>query len=164
MAWINPKRLLSIAVVIKPVTLLKFHQALVRRKYSLLFSRKTPRKPGPKGPEQDVIDAIIEIKQRNPRFGCPRIAMQISDAFGIKIDKDVVRRILQKYYTDRDPDSSGPSWLTFIGHARDSLWSVDFFRTESIHLKSYWVMVVMDQFTRRIIGFATHRSHLLYVQ
>ena len=30
---------------------------------------------------------------------------------------------------------------------------VDFFRCESILLKSYWVMVVMDVFTRRIIGW-----------
>jgi putative transposase len=37
---------------------------------------------------------------------------------------------------------------------KDSLWSVDLFRCESIHLKTHWVMVVMDQFNRRIIGFA----------
>ncbi len=35
----------------------------------------------------------------------------------------------------------------------DSLWSIDLFRCESIILKSHWVLVVMDQFTRRIIGF-----------
>jgi hypothetical protein len=23
------------------------------------------------------------------------------------------------------PDDNGPSWLTFIGHAKDSLWSID---------------------------------------
>jgi putative transposase len=34
------------------------------------------------------------LKQRNPRWGCPRIAEQIALAFGIDIDKDVVRRIL----------------------------------------------------------------------
>lgn len=37
---------------------------------------------------------------------------------------------------------------------RDSLWSVDLFRCESILLRTHHVMVVMDQFTRRIIGFA----------
>jgi transposase InsO family protein len=37
---------------------------------------------------------------------------------------------------------------------KDSLWSVDLFRCESIRLKTHWVLVVMDQFTRRIIGFA----------
>jgi len=30
------------------------------------------------------------------------------------------------------------------------------FRCESILLKSHWVLVVMDQFTRRIIGFGVH--------
>jgi hypothetical protein len=43
--------------------------------------------------------------------------------------------------------------LTFLGQAKDSLWSLDLFRTESILLKTHWVLVVMDQYSRRIIGF-----------
>jgi transposase InsO family protein len=39
---------------------------------------------------------------------------------------------------------------------KDSLWSVDLFRCESIFLKTHWVLFVMDQFTRRIIGFGVH--------
>ena len=39
---------------------------------------------------------------------------------------------------------------------KDSLWSVDLFRCESITLKTHWVMVVMDQFTRRLIGFGVN--------
>ena len=84
--------------------------------------------------------------------------MQITLAFGVKIDKDVVRRILNQHHKNHPPDNIGPSWLTFIGHMKDSLWSLDLFRVESIHLKSHWVMLVMDQFTRRIIGFAVHRG------
>jgi putative transposase len=100
------------------------------------------------------------MKQRNPRYGCPRIAQQINLAFGLELDKDVIRRILATYYKP-DPSTHGPSWLTTIGHTKDSLWSVDLFRCESIGtaprlLKSHWVMVVMDQYTRRIIGFAVH--------
>ena len=41
---------------------------------------------------------------------------------------------------------------------KDSLWSVDLFRCESILLRSHWVMVVMDVFTRRIIGFGVERA------
>jgi putative transposase len=33
---------------------------------------------------------------------------------------------------------------------------VDFFRCESVGLKSHWVRVVIDQFSRRIIGLAVH--------
>jgi transposase InsO family protein len=54
--------------------------------------------------------------------------------------------------TRPEPGSDGPSWLTFIGHARDSLWCVDLFHCESILLRSHWVLVVMDLFTRRIVG------------
>jgi hypothetical protein len=50
--------------------------------------------------------------------------------------------------------TDGPSWLSFIGHMTDSLWSVNLFRCESILLRSLWVMVVMDVVTRRIIGLA----------
>jgi len=158
-AFISPKRLAKTAIIVKPRTLLKLHKCLVKRKYSKLFSNKQRRKPGPKGPDQVTINIILEMKRRNPRYGYRRIAMQIINMFGINIDKDVVRRVLAKHYK---PDSNydGPSWLTFIGHLKDSLWSVDLFRTESILLKMHWVMVVMDQFTRRIIGIATHVGYV----
>ncbi|MCH9671938.1 MAG: integrase core domain-containing protein, partial [Gammaproteobacteria bacterium] len=77
--------------------------------------------------------------------------------FGVYIDRNVVRRVLSKHYRE-PPRGSGPSWLPFIGHAKDSLWSVDLFRCESIVLNSYWVMVVMDQYTRRIVGFSVQRD------
>jgi len=94
--FLAPRRLLRAAILIKPSTLLKFHSALVKKKYQLLYSARRRGKPGPKG----------------------------------------------------------PSWLSLLCHAKDSLWSVDIFRCESILLKSHWVMVVMDQFTRRIVGFS----------
>ncbi len=39
---------------------------------------------------------------------------------------------------------------------KDSLWSVDLFFCESITLKTHWVLVVMDVWSRKIIGFLTH--------
>ena len=129
---------------------------MVRRKYRRLFSSTPrPKKPGPKGPNDALIQAIVELKSRNPRFGCPRIALIISQTFGVAIDKNVVNRVLSKHYRPA-PRGIGPSWLSFIGHTRDSLWSVDLFRCESIVLRSYWVLVVMDQFTRRLVGIGVH--------
>ena len=153
--WIRPKRFLRSAIVFKPSTLLNFHRALVQRKYRLLFSANRRARPGPKGPDQDLIRAVVDMKQRNPTWGCPRIAKQIELAFGISINKDVVRRILAAHYHP-SADGGGPSWLTFIGHAKDSLHSIDLFRCESMGLRTYWVLVVMDQYTRRIIGFGIH--------
>jgi putative transposase len=152
---IHPARLLRLAIVLKPATLLHLHDNLKKRKYRLLFSAKRRQRPGPKGPAKELKDAVVEMKRRNPRWGCPRLAEQVALAFGIDIDKDVVRRILRVHYRP-EPDSGGPSWLTFLGHTKDSLWSCDLFRCESATLRTHWVLVVMDQCTRRIIGFGVH--------
>jgi putative transposase len=108
---------------------------------------------------------LVAVKKKIVKFfligwrgwGCPRIAEQIALAFGIDINKDVVRRILAAHYQP-PADRSGPSWLAFSGHAKDSLHSIDLFRCESVALRTYWVLVVMDQYTRRIIGFGVYRG------
>jgi len=89
--FIRPARVFRFAIVLKPSTLLHFHSALTKRKYRVLFSPKRRCRPGPKGPDKDLIDAVVAMKRRNPSWGCPRIAQQISLAFGVEIDKDVVR-------------------------------------------------------------------------
>ena len=68
-----------------------------------------------------------------------------------------MHRVLAKRYRPA-PGGTGPSWLSFVGHTTDSLWSVDLLRCASIVLQSYWVLVVMDQCTRRLVGFGVHRG------
>src|SRR6516225_3616082 len=153
--WIKPSRLRKVAIAFKTSTLLSFHRALVQRKYRLLFSPKQRNKPGPKGPAADLIRAVVEMKKRNPTWGCPQIAAQINLAFGTSINKDVVRRILALHYRP-EPGADGPSWLSFLGQTKDSLWSLDLFRCESMVLRTHWVLVVMDHYTRRIIGCGIH--------
>ena len=99
------------------------------------------------------------MKRRNPYFGCRKIAEQIASAFGVELNKDVVRRILIRYYRP-ETDGDGPSWLAAMARSKDRLWSVDLFRSESILLKSYWVMVVIDVYSRRIIGFGAAPANL----
>jgi putative transposase len=131
--FVSPVRIRRFGALIKPVTLFKFHKALVDRKYRLLFSSPAPRrKPGPKGPSPALIAAIVEMKRRNPKFGYLRIAQQISFVFGVDLDKDVVRRVLAKHYRP-EPGIAGPSWLSFIAQCKN-LWSVGLFGCESILL------------------------------
>ena len=96
--FLNPRHIQRVAVIIRPSTLLKFHDLLKKRKCRLLYSSECKRKPGPKGPSQELIQAIVALKQRNPRFGCRRIAQQINKAFDTDIDKDIVRRVLANHY------------------------------------------------------------------
>ena len=119
--FLSPHHIQRAAVILKPTNLFRFHDILTKRKYRLLYSSGRKGKPGPKGPSQELIDAIVEMKRRNTRFGCPRIAQEINKAFGVDIYKDVVRRVLEKHYRPGPDSGHGPSWLTFIGHQKDSL-------------------------------------------
>ena len=120
--FLSSGRIRKVAIGLRPSTLLAFRQALVQRKYHRLFSPSQRRKtPGPKGPSDALVQAIVELKSRNPRFGCPRIARIIAHTFEVDIDQNVVYRVLATH--DRPaPGGTGPSWLSFIGHTRDSLW------------------------------------------
>src|SRR5260370_36840990 len=66
----RPSRLVRSVIVLKPSTLLRLHRALIGRKYRRLFSATVPTKPGPKGPSQEVIAAVVDMKRRNPTWLC----------------------------------------------------------------------------------------------
>ncbi len=132
MMLLNPGRIMKAAIIIKPYTLLAFHRALVRRKYERLFGSVHKGKTCPKGSSKLLIKLILELKQRNPEYGCPRIALLISKRFGLEINKDVVRRILAMHYKPDPNNHNGPSWPSLTGNMKDSLWSIDLFRCESI--------------------------------
>jgi putative transposase len=83
--FVRRARLFRSAILLKPSTLLRLHQVLTKRTYRLLFSPKCGRRPGPKGPSKELIAAVLEMKRRNPRWGCPRIAQQIALAFGVAL-------------------------------------------------------------------------------
>jgi len=96
--FMRPARVLHSAMARKPSTLWHLHSVLRKRKYRMFFSPERGRWPGPKRPAKELIDAVVGIKRRNPIWGWPRIARQITLAFGVGIDKGVVRRIFGKHY------------------------------------------------------------------
>lgn len=69
--FVSPRRIPKLSAVVQPATLLKFHNALVDRRYRLLFSSSSRRrKPGAIDPSAELMAAIVEMKRRNPEFGC----------------------------------------------------------------------------------------------
>jgi hypothetical protein len=80
--FMRPAPILRSAIVLKPSTLLHLHRVLRRRKYRRLFSKGRRRRPGPKGPNQELIDAVVALKRRTS-WGCPRVAQQNALAFGV---------------------------------------------------------------------------------
>lgn len=155
--FIEPKKMHRVAIMLTKETMLKFHKALIKRKYSIIFRNKNKR-PGRKRTSKDLVKLVVETKEKNPTYGCPKIVSLIFNVFEIKISVETVRKILIKHY--RPLPGNGPSWLGKMGNSKDKLWSLDFFRVESILLQSLWIMVVMDQFSRRIVGFEVCADNL----
>lgn len=99
-------RIAKLGALIKPASLFKFNKALIERKFRLVFSFSPHRrKRCPKGPSVELVAAIVEMRRRNPRFGCVRIAQQVSHVFSIAIDKEVVRRLLKRHNRPGDTGS-----------------------------------------------------------
>src|SRR5262249_53673019 len=111
-SFFKPRRLRRSAIILRPATLLRFHRALRDLKYRLLYSSPRPRKPGPKGPDPELIRLICDFKRRNPRFGCPRIAQHLAKTFGLQLTwcAECWRPIIVPNLTARSilADFSGP--------------------------------------------------------
>src|SRR5215468_1535935 len=71
--FMRPARVLRSAIVVKPSTLLHLHSVLCKRKYRMLFSPGHRHRPGPKGPNKDLIEAVVAMKQRNPGWVIPAL-------------------------------------------------------------------------------------------
>ena len=57
--FVRRVRIWRSAIILKPSTLLNLHNLLIKRKYRLLFSPRSGRRPGPKGPEKELIGAAV---------------------------------------------------------------------------------------------------------
>src|SRR3982074_2322073 len=85
--FLSPGRIRKVAIGVRPSTLLAWHQALVRRKYRRLFSSsQCPKKPGPKGPSDALIQAIVELKSRQAESTLLDMLRDISHTLGLHID------------------------------------------------------------------------------
>jgi len=58
--FLSSSRIPKLAVILKPRILLRFYEALKKRKYRRLFSSGGHWRPGPKGPSKELIDTIVE--------------------------------------------------------------------------------------------------------
>jgi putative transposase len=68
--FLNPRHILRAAVIIRPSTLLKFHNLLKQRKYRLLYSASRKGKPGPEGPSPELIQAMETHGSRSKSTRC----------------------------------------------------------------------------------------------
>src|SRR5258708_20261739 len=65
--FLNPRRLVRAALVLKPSTLLRFHRGFKDLKYRFLYSSRPKKRPGPLGPAPELPPPLSELNRPNPR-------------------------------------------------------------------------------------------------
>jgi putative transposase len=131
-------------VLVTPRTLLRWHQALVRRKWRQPVCR-VGRPPLP----AEVRDLVLRLARENPRWGHRRICGELIK-LGFTVSPTSIRRLLAGAGVEPAPRRSGPSWRAFLSSQASSIIACDFLTVETILLRRFYVLFFIAHASRRV--------------
>lgn len=136
--------------IVQPDTLLRWHRELFRF-YWRRKSKDTQNKPKI---SLETIQLIRKMAKENPLWGAERIRGEL-----LKLGIKVCKRTIQKYKPKAEKaSSSSQTWASFVkNHARD-LWACDFTVANDWLFRSWYIFVLMEIKTRRIVPVAVTTS------
>jgi putative transposase len=132
------------ARLVTPRTLLRWHRALVRRKW-----RQSPGRRGRPRVQAEVRALVLRLARENPRWGHRRITGEVAK-LGLRVSPTTVRRLLARGGLGPAPRRSGASWREFLRAQAASIVACDFFTVDSVLLRRYYVLFFIAHATRRV--------------
>ena len=108
------------ARLVTPPTLLRWHRALVRRKW-----RQPSARRGRPPLTVEVRELVLRLARENPRWGHRRICGELGK-LGSRVSPTSVRRLLVRAQLEPAPRRSGPSWREFLRAQAVSIVACDF--------------------------------------
>jgi hypothetical protein len=131
-------------LLVSPRTLLRSHQALVRRKW-----RQPVGRVGRPPLSTAVRELVLRLARENPRWGHRRICGELAK-LGFRVSPTSVRRLLAQARLEPAPRRAGPSRREFLpstgrGHRR-----LRFFTVESVFLRRYYALFFIAHGSRRV--------------
>jgi putative transposase len=134
----------SAGLLVTPRTVLRWHRALVRRKWRQPAARLGRPRLSP-----ETRELVLRLARENPRWGHRRISGELTK-LGLQASPTSIRRLLAQAGLDPAPRRSGPSWREFLGAQAASIVACDFFTVESVFLRRYYVLFFIEHATRRV--------------
>ena len=114
---------------VQPDTLLRWHRALVRRKWTYPKSSGRPRIP------KGTVQLVVRLARENPTWGYRRIHGELS-VLGIQLAPASVWNILQRHGLDPSPNRTGPTWAEFLKAQATTMLACDFFTVDTVLLRT----------------------------
>jgi putative transposase len=132
------------AHLVTPRTLLRWHRALVRRKW-----RQPPSQRGRPPVPAEVRALVLRLARENPRWGHRRISGELA-ILGLRVSPTTVRRLLARAGLGPAPRASGPGWREFLRAQAASIVACDFFTVESVLLRRCYALFFIAHASRRV--------------
>src|SRR5271169_6144428 len=141
--WFNWRSALT---VVTPRTFIGW-----QRKRSQLFWRKKCQAGRPRIPP-DLQRLICAMARENPSWGQERIANELRVKLGLRVSPRTIRKYLPKFpiATAGNPRRD-QRWSTFLKNHAAVIIACDFFVVASATFRIFYVLVVMEHASRRII-------------
>ena len=126
--------------IVQPETLLRWHQNLFR----MYWRQKSQGRPKV---ESETIVLIQKMANENLLWGAERIRGELLK-LGIEVSKRTIQRYIAK---DRQEHSTSHNWATFLKNQASGIWACDFTVVIDWLFRQWYVFVVMELKTRRIV-------------
>jgi putative transposase len=131
-------------LLVTPRTLLRWHQALVRRKW-----RQSGRRAGRPPLAAEIREVVLRLARENPRWGHRRICGKLRK-LGLIMSPTSVRRLLVQAGLEPEPRRNGPSWREFLRAQAAGIIACDFFTVDTIQLRRFYVLFFIAHASRRV--------------
>jgi len=126
--------------IVQPDTLLRWHREL----FGMYWRKKSQGKPKITA---ETIALIQEMAKENQLWGAERIRGEL-----LKLGMEVSKRTIQRYMPkDRKEHLSSQTWATFLKNQASGVWACDFTVVTDWLFRQWYVFVVMELKTRRIV-------------
>jgi transposase InsO family protein len=143
LAHLIPRELWA-SFLITPDTILRWHRALVRQRWT--YPRRRPGRPAL---TQETVELIVRLARENPRWGYLRIVGELKK-LGIAVSKTSVAAVLRHHRLPPAPRRSGPSWSEFLRAQAKGILATDFFTVDTVTLRRFYVLFVIEIDRRRV--------------
>ena len=136
----------SIMRLFKPETVLGWHRALVRRKWTF-----APQNRGGRPHTNRTLEGLIlRLAKENPRWGYGKIEGELCK-LGFDASQTTIRDILKRHNIQPAPVRNGSiCWKNLLTHYKDQLLACDFFTVKTVLLKTLYVFFFIEIGTRRV--------------
>lgn len=124
--------------LVTPETILRWHRALVRRRWT--YPHRGPGRP-PLGNE--TVELIVRLARENPRWGYLRIVGECKK-LGMVVSKGSVANVLRRHGLRPAPRRSGQTWTEFLRAQAKGIVATDFFSVDTVCLRRFYVLFVIE--------------------